>query len=284
MTFRNQVVLITGGSSGIGLATARAFAREGAHVWLLARNTALLAQALEEVKASSGHREQCCGFVSADVADPEQATRAVAEVVSRAGLPDIVVNSAGVARPGYFQELDLSVFHEMMDTNYFGALHVIRAATPGMIERRSGHIVNVSSGAAVVPTFGYTAYGASKCALRGLSDVLRLELKRYNIRVSVVYPPDTDTPQLAWEAQYKPPETHDVYGGVVVSADFVAKTVLDGVRHNRYSIIPGLETSAAARVTRLLGDWQFILLDQLIGRARRKQERSVRHNEAGESS
>jgi 3-dehydrosphinganine reductase len=275
MTFQNQVILITGGSSGIGLATARAFARGGAHVWLLARNTALLSQALEEVKASCKGPDQNCGFVTADVADPEQVARAVGEVTSRVGLPDIVVNSAGVTHPGYFEQLDLSIFHEMMDVNYFGALHVIRAVVPGMIARRSGYLVNVSSGVALLPTFGYTAYAASKCALRGLSDVLRIELKRYNIRVSVVYPPDTDTPQLASEAQYKPPETHDVYGGVVVSADYVAKATLDGIRHNHYSITPGLAMTAAGRMSSLLGDWQFAVIDPVIGRALRKHGHSA---------
>jgi 3-dehydrosphinganine reductase len=275
MTFQNQVILITGGSSGIGLATARAFAHDGAHVWLLARNTALLGQALEEVKAACKGPGQNCGFVSADVADPDQVNRAVGEVVSQAGLPDIVVNCAGVTHPGYFEELDLSIFHEMMDVNYFGALHVIQAVVPGMIQRRSGYLVNISSGVALLPTFGYTAYAASKYALRGLSDVLRVELKRYNIRVSVVYPPDTDTPQLAWEAQYKPPETHDVYGGVVVSADYVARATLDGIRRNHYSITPGLAMSAAGRMSSLLGDWQFAVIDPVIGRALRKHGHSA---------
>lgn len=270
MTFRNQVILITGGSSGIGLATAHAFAREGAHVWLLARNKNLLGQSLEGVKASCKYADQNCGFVVADVTQPQQVSQAVAEVTSRAGLPDVVVNSAGVTHPGYFEELDLSIFHEMMDTNYFGALHVIRAVVPGMIERRAGHLVNVSSGVALLPTFGYSAYAASKAALRGLSDVLRIELKRYDIDISVVYPPDTDTPQLAWEAQHKPPETHEVYGGVVVSADYVAKALVDGVRHHHYSITPGFAMTAAGRASRLLGDWQFAVIDPVIGRALRK--------------
>ncbi len=272
MTFRNQVILITGGSSGIGLAAARAFAREEAHVWLVARNRERLAQALDEVKAACTRPDQVCGATAADVADPAQAAAAVAEVTRRVGLPHIVVNSHGVTHPGYFADLDLDVFHEMMDVNYFGALHVIKAVMPGMIERRAGFIVNVASGAALLPTYGYTAYAASKCALRGLSDVLRIELKPYGIHVAVVYPPDTDTPQLTGEVPLRPPEAHDVYGGTVVSPEYVAREILHGIRHNRYSIVPGLEMSAAARAASLLGDLQFPVLDQLIGRARRKHE------------
>ncbi len=285
MTFRNQVILITGGSSGIGLATARHFAREGAHVWLVARTPGRLADALPEVQAACECSDQKCGVIPADVADPDQAAFAVAEVTRVAGLPDIIINSHGVSRPGYFQELDLAVFREMMDINYFGALHTIRAVTPGMIARGSGHIVNVASGAALLSVFGYSAYGASKHALRGLSDVLRLELKPYNIHVSVVYPPDTDTPQLAGEMPYKPPETRDVYGGTVISPEIVARSIVDGIRHKRYSITPGIEMTAVAHLANFLGDLQFSVLDRLIARSRRKRaQQSSREVASGEAS
>ena len=270
MTFRNKVVLITGGSSGIGLATARRLAQEGAHVCLVARTPERLAEALIEVQNACESPDQKFGVIAADVADPNQAEHAVAEVTRLAGLPDILINSHGVSRPGYFRELDLAVFREMMDINYFGALHTIRAVTPGMIARGSGHIVNIASGAALVASFGYAAYGASKHALRGLSDVLRLELKPHNVRVSVVYPPDTDTPQLAWETPYKPPETRDVYGGTVVSPDSVARSIVDGIKRKRYTITPGVEMTAVAHLVQLLGDGQFYVLDRLIAHSQRK--------------
>jgi len=270
MTFRDKVVLITGGSSGIGLATARRLAQEGAHVWLVARTPDRLAEALVEVQGACQCSDQKCGVIPADVADPDLAELAVEEVTRRAGLPDILINSHGVARPGYFQELDLAIFRKMMDINYFGALHTIRAITPGMIARGSGHIVNVASGAALVASFGYSAYSASKHALRGLSDVLRIELKPHNIRVSIVYPPDTDTPQLAWETPYKPPETRDVYGGTIISPDSVARSIVNGIKRNRYSITPGLEMTAVAHLVQMLGDGQFSILDHLIAHSQRK--------------
>ena len=270
MTFKDQVVLITGGSSGIGLATAQAFAREGAHVWLMARNAARLAAAESLVITARVSTDQECGSVVCDVVDPQATAEAIATVTRRAGLPDIVINSAGIARPGYFQELDLAHFRDIMDVDYFGALHVVRAVAPGMIARRSGHIVNVASAAALIPAFGYSAYAPAKYALRGLSDVLRVELKPHNVRVSVVYPPDTDTPQLAGEAPYKPYEAKKMFEGtVVVSPESVARAILRGIQRGQYTIMPGLEMKAAAKLACLLGDFQFRVMDWLIARAQK---------------
>jgi 3-dehydrosphinganine reductase len=270
MIFQHKIALITGGSSGIGLATAQAFAREGAHVWLLARDKERLSLATRQVLAACGCREQKCGFVACDVGCYDQTAEAVAHVAEQVGQPDIVVNSAGIVRPGYFHELDLPLYREMMEVNYFGALHLIKAVAPGMVARRSGHIVNIASGAALVPGFGYSAYAPSKHALRGLSDVLRIELKPYNVRVSVVYPPDTDTPQLAGEAPYKPMEAKKIYEGTtVVSAEFVAAAIIKGIRRGQYSITPGAEMKAAALAARWLGDWQFHVMDWLIARAQK---------------
>jgi 3-dehydrosphinganine reductase len=207
MDFGGMTALVTGGSSGIGLATARLLSTRGAHVWLVARNEEKLAAALAQLESGRISPQQRFGYSVADVGDAEQAASAVAEAEQGVGLPDLVFNCAGVAHPGYFQELDLEVFRWMMQVNYFGTVYVTKAAVPGMIARGSGHIVNISSVAGFLGVFGYTAYGASKYAVRGFSEVLRAEMKPHGIRVSVVFPPDCDTPQLAYENQFKPIET-----------------------------------------------------------------------------
>jgi 3-dehydrosphinganine reductase len=184
-----------------------------------------------------------------------------------------VFNSAGVTRPGYVEELDYKVFRTMMDINYFGTVYVVKALLPGMIARGSGHIVNISSGAGFIGLFGYSAYGASKYAVRGFSDVLRVELKPCGIRLSVVFPPDTDTPQLAYEQQYKPHETQALTGNAkVMSADKVAQVILRGVQRGKYVIVPGGDTLLFYHATNLLGNGIYPIMDMLVKSARRKMK------------
>ena len=274
MDFGGKVALVTGGSSGIGLATARLLAQGGAHVWLVARDESKLAQALGAVQSACQDPEQLCGVVSADVCDAQQAQASVTRVTEAVGVPDLVVNCAGVAHPGYFQELDLSIFRWMMDVNYFGTVHVTKAVVPGMIERGSGHIVNISSVAGFLGVYGYSAYGASKYAVRGFSDVLRAELKPLGIRVSVVFPPDCDTPQLAYENQFKPPETKALAGNATcMTPEAVAACILAGVAKGRYVIIPGLEGKMLYRLSGLLGNWTYPVMDFMVARAIRKVRR-----------
>ena len=272
MDFRSRVALVTGGSSGIGLAVARQLAARGAHVWLSRGDRAKLDSALADVEARRIQPDQRCGVVVADVADAAQASAAVAEVTAQAGTPDLVINSAGITYPGYFQDIDLAIFHQIMDINYYGTLHVIKAVIPAMLARGSGHIVNVSSLAGLIGVFGYSAYGASKFAVRGLSDVLRSELKPLGIGVSVVYPPDTDTPQLAYENQFKPYETKALAGNAnVMSADAVATEILRGVSRGRYVIIPGSEGKLLFGLSGLLGTGVYPIIDLMVSRAQRSQ-------------
>ncbi len=273
MDFKNRHVLITGGSSGIGLATARLLAEHGAHLWLVARTPARLEEARDQVVARRARPDQRVEIIAADVSDPVQAGHAVVHVAEHAGTPDILINSAGVAHPGYFEALDLAVFREAMEINYFGTLHMVKAVVPGMIARHAGCIVNICSLAGVLGVFGYSAYGPSKYAVRGLSDVLRAELRPHGIHVSIVYPPDTDTPQLTYENQFKPPETRALGGGVVLSPEAVASSILKGIARRRYAITPGLEASVIYRLTGLLGDLQYPIMDWLIARAQRAKQK-----------
>lgn len=270
--FDDKSVLVTGGSSGIGLAVSKALSTQGAHVWMLARDEDKLGKALEEVNLVRTNADQQCGFVIADVADYSQVHSALDQHIETAGLPDLVINSAGVAHPGYVEELDLDIFRWMMAVNFFGTVNVTKVVMSGMLERGSGHLVNISSLAGVLGVYGYTAYGASKFALRGFSDALRAEMKPKGVDVSIVYPPDVDTPQLEYENQHKPRETKALAGsGGLLSAEDCARAIIKGIKKNKYIILPGLESKLIFRLSGVLGGLVYPLMDMLIAQAQKKK-------------
>ncbi len=271
--FADKLALITGGSSGIGLALAKELAAQGARVWLTGRRKDALTAARLEVERAAGRTPR---LFPADVSDYAQVEALLAEITHQDGVPDLVINSAGVTHPGYVQDIPLEIFRQMMDINYFGTVNVVKAVLPGMLARRSGQIVNISSGAGFLGVFGYSAYGASKYAVRGFSDVLRAEMKPHGIRVSIVFPPDTDTPQLAYETPFKPPETKAISGNAKVqSAEAVAAAILKGVARGRYIILPGFDIWLFYHLNNLLGNAVYPLMDWMVADARRKKSKLV---------
>lgn len=270
-----RLALITGGSSGIGLALAKQLASEGASICLLARDSEKLNQAAASVKTLCRDESQTISTLSCDITDYDLLASSLEGWVQSNGLPDLVINSAGVTYPGYFQDLAVETFHWLMAINYFGTLHVLKALIPRMIARGSGTVVNISSQAGFIGVYGYTGYGASKYAVRGLSDALRAEMKPHGIHVAVVFPPDTQTPQLAFEAPLKPPETKAIASSSsVLSAEKVAADILKDLRRNRYVIIPGWEGKLFFRLTSLLGNLIYPVMDGIIKRSQRKSHKN----------
>jgi 3-dehydrosphinganine reductase len=271
MDLSHKLALITGGSSGIGFALAEKLASQGANVWLLARREDRLKQAVGALELKAIGADQVFGYLAADVADKESLFAVLSRFSSEVGTPDILVNSAGASRPGQFEALEPELFEELMRTNYLGTVYTTRAVIRGMINRRSGTIVNISSIAGFIGVYGYSAYGATKYAVRGFSDVLRAEMKPRGIRVSVVFPPDTETPQLAGEEPYKPEVTRELSGTAKpLSATQVADAILRGVSRGRYVITPGLDGSLLFKASNLLGAGIYPLMDYLVRQAMRK--------------
>lgn len=269
-SWNRKLIFVTGGSSGIGLEIARIAAAQGADTWLLARRQDALESALEQVRAAATRPQQRFGAVSVDLSQPEQAFPVMEKVTSEAGIPDVLVNAAGAAHPGYVEQLDPSIFRWMMDANYFSTIYATKSVLPGMMARRSGHIINISSAAGFLGVFGYTAYGASKFAVTGFSEVLRAEVKRYNIRVSVAYPSDTKTPQLAYENQFKPPETKAISGAsAALSPEQVARSIVRQAQAGRYSIFTSFDMRLVYLLNKFLPKaWVFAVLDSMAGSAK----------------
>lgn len=262
--------LISGGSSGIGLAVACRLAQAGWRLSLIARRPEPLEQAAARLRELGAAEVR---HYAVDVADRAVLADAIAQALAQGGAPDLVLASAGIARPDYFELLADADFEQAMAINYFGTLNLLRAVLPAMRARRSGHVVLMSSGAGLVGIYGYAAYAPSKFAVRGLAEVLRAELREHGIGVSVVHPPDTDTPQLAAENLTKPAETRAIAGAAqVMSADAVARAILGGVRRRRFVIAPGPAMRALSLLHSVLGPllrWHFDRLAANTGKGQR---------------
>jgi 3-dehydrosphinganine reductase len=269
MKFYKRHGIITGGSSGIGKATARKLVQQGANVTLIARTQSQLALALTELEHDRVQANQQIQIYAADVSDRVQITAAIQASIKRLGVPDWLVLSAGIAHPGHFQELSVDIFEQTMAINYFGALYSLKAALPSMIQLGQGHAILIASGAALIGLYGYTPYSPSKFALRGLAESLRGELKPLGIDLSIVYPPDTDTPQLKAENLTKPEATKRITASAqTVSADFVAAAIMEGIQKKSFAITPGLEMSLLAKFHSLMAPAVQWYCDRIVTQVR----------------
>lgn len=238
--YRGKKVVVTGGSSGIGRAVALLLARAGADVGIVARDQGRLDKTLQELQ-NAGRSKQRFAAYSVDVRDREGVKAMAANAVEELGGIDVLIVNQGYAVTGYIQDMETQAFYDMMETNYFGHVHVTRAFLPHMIEKRSGHVCLVSSMLGFFGFFGFSAYAASKHAIAGFARCLRNELLPHNIQVSLVYPPTTDTPGLSKENEDKVPEAWAIEeGSQAMSADAVAKSMLEAIKKGRFETVPGL--------------------------------------------
>ena len=183
-------VLITGTSTGIGLATALVLGRAGHNVYATMRNPARAPEL-----ATTAAQEKLPIKVSAMDVDSDSSVQAsIAEIQKATGHIDVLVNNAGVERNGSIEELPLSDFRLVMETNYFGPLRCIKALLPDMRQRKSGCIINVTSVAGKIANSPLAPYAASKFALEALSEALAQEMKSFGVRVAVVEPGIIETP------------------------------------------------------------------------------------------
>jgi NADP-dependent 3-hydroxy acid dehydrogenase YdfG len=185
----NRIALLTGASSGIGAATAELLAREGVVVAAVARRADRLAALVKRIEAAGGR----AAAFAADVSEQSGADAVAQQVLTRYGRIDILVNSAGIMRPGDTESSDPAHWREQFDINVLSAMYLSRAVLPGMRQRRDGHIVIVSSTAGRLVGAGNVGYTASKHAVNAFADGMRQEVAPLGIRVTIIEPGATTT-------------------------------------------------------------------------------------------
>jgi NADP-dependent 3-hydroxy acid dehydrogenase YdfG len=181
---KNKIVVITGGSSGLGEATARLLSAQGATIVLGARRTDRLQSLAKELEAEGGNALA----VTTDVTRREDVQSLVHAAVKTFGRIDVMINNAGVMPQAPLERLKVDEWDRMIDVNIKGVLYGIAAALPYMQQQKSGHFINVSSVAGHRVGPGFAVYAATKHAVRALSEGLRQEVKPYNIRTTVISP------------------------------------------------------------------------------------------------
>lgn len=232
-------VFLTGAASGIGRATAEMAGAQGAVLHL----TDLDGPRLDEVVTGIRQRGGTVAYAApADVSDLAAVRRVAAEVTATSGPMDVVMNIAGISTWGTVQSLEHHHWQRLVDVNLMGPVHVIETLVPPMVEAgRGGHLVNVSSAAGIIGMPWHAAYSASKFGLRGVSEVLRFDLARHGIGVSLVCPggvatPLTETVTIAGIDKATPrfERLHARFRARAVTPTQAAESILAGVRRNRY--------------------------------------------------
>jgi len=258
-------VIISGGSKGIGKAVAIEYASLGADVTIIARGKKDLAEAKDEIEKNRKRPDQKVRTVSLDLTKikfptpssdandetPLEHDATTREILGEQGVCDILINCCGSAIPTRFEDLTQEQFHYMMDINYFSAVNLTRLLLPAIKLRSAQHktnqtstcrIVFVSSMCGLMSFYGYSAYSASKFALVGLAEALQMELEQYGIRITVSFPPDTETPGLEAENRLKPPATAEISkSGSLYSPQDVARSIVRDVDAKRFFSTVGLE-------------------------------------------
>ncbi len=256
---RGAVVIVTGASSGIGAATARAFGRGGARVVLAARRLERLQAIAAEIESAGAGAETL--VVAADMSRHDDISRLVEQTHARFGRVDVLVNNAGFGRLNWLEKLDPARDIEAQyAVNVLGVVHATRLVLPIMMAQRSGHIINIGSTSGLVATPTYSIYASTKFAVRGFGEALRREVAPWGIKVSTLYPGGVAT-EFAEHAQIRRKTQVTTPGWLLLSPEQVAEAVIGLVHRPRAEhVIPWAFRLAAALNHWLPGlvDWAVI--------------------------
>ncbi|GAC1393567.1 MAG: SDR family oxidoreductase [Ktedonobacteraceae bacterium] len=230
--FNGAVAVITGGASGIGLATARALYAQGAHIVLADINNERLQQAIEQVRQHAPSATGKVLGIPTDVTQDSQVQALMQQAQNADGRIDLVVTSAGVGRGGPIDLFSAEDMQAMMNVNFMGTYNCTRAALPAMRSQQSGHFVFLSSVAGKICAPLLTGYVASKWAIRGFSSALRAELYGTGIDVTTVYPAWVETPMIHQEKD----AMQFLNVVAMLTPDQVANAILQAVQEGRHDL------------------------------------------------
>ena len=259
MDFKNKVVLITGASSGIGKQTAIEFAKLGSNIILVARRKNKLEQVENELKQFNVKTLVC----SCDVSKKDQVEKMSKIVLKKFNSIDILVNNAGFAIFGSVYDLSVNDIESQMETNYFGMVYCTKNFLPLMLEKKSGHIVNVASVAASFGLPGIASYCASKFAMLGFSEGLKHELSGTGVGITVVSPIMVKTDFFDHPSFEKMPK----YSPTSLSAKTVAKAIVKASSSSRLEII----TPSIVRIAVWLKHTFPYFINPILGKSFKKQ-------------
>ena len=231
--FKDKVIIVTGASSGIGLATARLFASYGAKVVMAARSLEKLEQFKNEMPEPA---DVLC--VKTDVAKEDDCKNLIEETVNKFGHIDILVNNAGISMRAMFIDLNLDVIRKLMDTNFWGTVYCTKYALPYLLESK-GSVVGVISTAGYLGLPGRTGYSASKFAIRGFLSTLRVEHRYDGLHVMVFAPGFTSSNirNVALLADGTPQGTTPRNEGKMMTAERVAQRMAYGLKYRKNEML-----------------------------------------------
>ncbi|MGV0633827.1 SDR family oxidoreductase [Mycolicibacillus trivialis] len=268
--FAGKRCFITGAASGIGRATALALAAEGAELFLTDRNADGLAETVADARALGA---QVPAHRVIDIADHDDVAAFAADIHAGHGAMDVVMNIAGISAWGTVDRLSHDQWTRLVSINLMGPIHVIEEFIPPMLAAgRGGQLVNVSSAAGIVALPWHAAYSASKYGLRGVSEVLRFDLARHGIGVSVVVPgavrtPLVNTVEIAGVDRDDPQVQKwvDRFSGHAVTPERAARKILAGVRRNRFLIYTSVDIRALYAFKRVAW-WPYSVAMRVVNR------------------
>lgn len=246
-TFAGRKVLITGAASGIGRATAEAVAAQGGQLVLTDVQTGALDQVVAEINGRGGH---VLYHRPGDISDYEWVAAFARAVEAEVGVMDVVMNIAGVSAWGPVEKLEHRQWRQMVEVNLMGPIHIIECFVPQMVRRGDGgQLVNVSSAAGLLALPWHAAYSASKFGLRGISEVLRFDLRRHGIGVCLVCPgavatPLVDTVEISGLDRSNPVIQKQISGfhRIAVTPEQAAQSICQGVLRNKFMVYTSFDT------------------------------------------